>query len=137
EAGVVRRVVAAVVYLHLAAATLHGAAHAALGIDVSGPWDRVFLLATVWLGPPAALRLLGRGRPAGGAALLAASMGGALVYGIVYHYVLPTPDHVARTPPGLWGAAFRASALAIALLEGVGALIGARLLASSRRRVPR
>ncbi|HXE56362.1 MAG TPA: hypothetical protein VNK43_00025, partial [Gemmatimonadales bacterium] len=47
EAGVVRRVVAAVVYLHLAAATLHGAAHAALGIDVSGPWDRVFLLATV------------------------------------------------------------------------------------------
>ena len=122
---------AAVVWAHLAAVLVHAAAHGALGVGVPGAADALFIAAAVYVGPVAALLLLRRGRRRTAAALLAASMAGALVYGIAYHFVLWTPDHVAHAPPTVWGGAFRNTALAIALLELTGTFAGVRLWAKA------
>jgi len=117
---------------HLAAASLHGAAHDALGIPVRGVAGRLFVAGAVFAGPLAALALLHRGRCTAAALLLSASMVAALGYGLAVHYVLATADNVARVPPGLQGAIFRCTAAIIALLEAAGVAAGAILLVARR-----
>ena len=88
------------------------------------------LAATVYLGPLLSLALLRNGWRRAGAGVLVLAMTGALVYGVAYHYVLDTPDHVAHVTHAAGGAraaAFRATALAVAVLEALGTLAGALL----------
>ena len=118
-----------VVWAHLAAACAHGVSHVRVGV-VPAPADTAYLAATVYLGPLLGLALLRLGRRRAGAGVLAAAMAGALVYGVTYHCVLDTPDHVAHVAHavgGAWAAAFTATALAIAVLEALGIAAGALL----------
>jgi hypothetical protein len=118
---------------HLLAAALHGAAHAALAIPVRGDADLLLLVAAVYVGPLVALALLLRGHTRAGAVLLSVSMAAALIYGLVFHYMLRTPDNVALVWNGAWGDAFRFSAALIAVLEALGVVAGALLLSLPRR----
>lgn len=128
------RLAVIVILTHLAAATLHAAAHGVLGVRAGGVAGLLVVAATVYLGPLVALAWLLGGRRVAGALVLAVSMGGALVYGITYHYVLRTPDHVAQVPPGVWGEVFRFSAAVIAVLEAFGLAAGVLLAPSPFRR---
>ena len=123
-----------IILTHLAAAVLHGVAHAEVAVPPGGLGGALLIAGAVYVGPLVALVALQGGRRLAGALVLSGSMAIALVYGLAFHYVLRTPDHVANVPQGLWGEVFRSSAAAIAVLEACGLAAGVFLTASVHRR---
>jgi hypothetical protein len=117
-----------VILTHCAAAGLHGAAHGELGVPGGGRAGLVVIVAAAFLGPLVALGGLLAGRRVVAAVVLSLSMAAALIYGLTFHYLLHTPDHVAYAPPGLWGDVFRSSAAVIAVLEALGVVAGVGLM---------
>jgi hypothetical protein len=124
-----------VVLSHLAAATLHGAAHGVLRVSAGGAVGVLVVAAAVYVGPLLALVALHRGRRVTAGVVLSISMSAALVYGLTFHYLLHTPDHVLFAPAGPWGDVFGASAAVIAVLEACGLATGLLLTAPNPRRV--
>jgi len=118
------RSISIVVAAHLVVALIHGAAHGSLAINPPRSADLAFIVLTVYLGPLVAVWRLRAARSRSGAMLLALSMAGAFVYGIVFHYGLPTLDHVSQVPVVPWGTVFRITAGLLAPLEAIGALQG-------------
>ena len=130
------RLALTVIVMHLAVATLHGVAHGVLAVPAGHHAGLLVIAAAVYVGPLIALAALLGGRRVAGALVLSASMAAALSYGLAFHYILNTPDHVAYAPRGFRGDAFRLSAGCLAILEVCGLAAGALLLSfPSRRRV--
>jgi len=48
----------------------------------------------------------------------------ALLFGVMFHYVLPGPDHVAYVPAGPWQLLFQVATGLLALREAIGAVVG-------------
>ena len=126
------RLAVIIILAHLAAASVHGISHAVLGVPAGSRAGLAVVVASVFVGPLVALAALLRGRRLAGALFLSTSMAAALIYGLAFHYVLRTPDHVAFAPPGLWGDAFGSSAAIIAVLEACGLAAGLLLTPFSR-----
>ena len=111
----------AVVLLHLAVTLAHGSAHASAGVPL-GPAGLAFVLVVIVVGPLAGLAWL-RTDPRAGALLIAVTMAGALLFGLVNHFVIPGPDqveHVAASSRAL----FRTTAALLAITEAAGAALG-------------
>jgi hypothetical protein len=121
-----RRLAALLVVVHAVVSGIHGVAHAELPVALAA-WQEAFVLLVPTLAPFAGLALLYRGRERAGAALLAASMAAALLFGLTFHYLVPNPDNVASIPAGPWHPHFTWTAAAIALTEFGGAALGAWL----------
>lgn len=119
-----------IIVVHFLAALLHGAAHATIGVSPGGWADVVVIAAAVYVGPLVALVWLLRGRRTTGGLVLSASMAAALIYGVAFHYVLQTPDHIVNAPHSPWGYVFRVTAALIAVLEAGGFVTGAVLVRS-------
>jgi uncharacterized membrane protein YsdA (DUF1294 family) len=68
-----------------------------------------------------------------GAWLLVAAMAGSLVFGLLYHFVVPGADNVFTQPPGPWRTTFRVTAVLLAPLQVIGGSVGFW----AARRVPR
>jgi hypothetical protein len=118
-----------VVLGHFAVTLLHGVAHAKAAVPV--PLSAaVFILLVIEAGPFAGLAL-SRWRPAAGAWLVAATMAGALVFGIVNHFLIVSPDHVSHVS-GQWQGLFRTTAVLLVLSEAAG--IGAGISSAMRDR---
>jgi len=115
----------AVVVLHALVLAVHDRAHRALPVPLSEA-QTLFAYGVIVLAPLVAGFLLWRGRLAAGGALLAASMLGSLVFGVVNHYLIHSPDHVSAVPATDWGSAFVWSALVMALVEAAGVAAGWR-----------
>jgi hypothetical protein len=118
---------------HTAVLVVHSAAHVILGVEASTP-QLVFIVAVIYIAPLIAGLLLWRGKVKAGAILLTCSLVGSLVFGVYYHFVADTPDHVAhvaRMSPAGWAVAFQASALLLSLIEALGAWAGASALKKS------
>lgn len=108
---------------HAAVLVVHSAAHEILGVKATTA-QLVFIVAVIIVAPLVAGLLLWKGKVRAGALVLACSMAGALAFGVYYHFVADTPDHiahVARMSPAGWAVAFQASALLLALTEALGA----------------
>ena len=118
------RFITTIVLAHLIVAVAHGAAHQSLAINPPRGADVVFILLAVYLLPLVAIWRLRAAGSSAAAILLLVSMGGALIYGIVFHYGLPTPDHVSQVPHTPSGALFRVTAGLLAPLEAIGAALG-------------
>src|SRR5262249_34195687 len=82
---------AAVVLANSAVNLPHGAAHVGESAYLP-PLANAFVTLVIVLAPFVALGLLRAGRLRAGAWLLFGSMLGALLFGVVYHFVLPGPD---------------------------------------------
>lgn len=106
----------------------HGLAHIGEGASLP-PLANTFVAIVIVLAPFVALGLLRAGRLRAGAWLLFGSMLGALLFGIVYHFVLPGPDHVAFVPAGPWQLPFWATSALLVVLEAAGAGVGAWMVA--------
>lgn len=122
----------ALIGLHALALAAHGQAHQAVPVPLSA-LQNAFAITVIVIAPLLAGYLILCGAPRVGATLLAAAMLGAFVFGLVNHYVLESPDHVARVPETPWGDVFRASAHALALTE-LGAVAAALWLLRGTRR---
>jgi hypothetical protein len=133
RSNIVRFALAAVV-AHAAVGVLHAAAHQVLGVETSMA-QQVFILAVIFVAPLVAGLLLWKKRTRAGAALLAGSMAGSLAFGVYYHFIADSPDHVAHVAlmsPAGWAIVFQATALLLVLTEAGGICAGALALRKSR-----
>jgi hypothetical protein len=119
----VRSAIATVV-VHALVSLVHGAAHQALGVTLTSA-QLAFVVTVITVAPIVAVVLLWK-RSAIGAVLLASSMGASLLFGVYYHFVEVSPDHVSHLPAGphAWVVAFQFSAVLLMIVQGIGAALG-------------
>ena len=112
-----------IVLAHFVVVMFHGSAHTNLKINLA-TWQTVFVLIVIVLAPLAAAILIWTRFARFGFVLLAASMAGALLFGVYFHYLAISPDHVSHLPPGDAQATFRWTALLLAITEAIGLTVG-------------
>lgn len=119
-----RRWIGALVAAHLGVALIHGIAHGQARVPLSPPAD-LFVFVVIIAGPLAGVALSWRNERAG-SWLVALTLAGSLLFGIVNHFVLAGPDHVAHVAPG-WQPLFAITAALLALTETLGAGLAVRV----------
>jgi len=120
-----------VVLAHLIINGIHGFAHQQLGVSISDFQSAYVLLVTLVAPIAAVIMLLFLNQPKillGGAWLLLASMLASLLFGIVYHIVIPSSDNIftVMQNPSLYSVVFTFTALLLLIIEGVGTWVGAK-----------
>ena len=102
---------------------LHGLSHAQHEVPLS-VWQWAYVISVIFVAPVVAAVLLWTRYRLAGAWLLLASLGGALLFGLVFHYLIPGADNVFTLEPGPWRGPFSATAAFVAFSEVLGTLIG-------------
>jgi hypothetical protein len=122
------------VLVHLVIAYLHGDAHEALDVDLAA-WQWAYVYSVITGAPLVAMLLYWTPWSAAGALLLGVSMVGSFFFGVYYHFVAVSPDHVSHLPPGDAQGMFVATAILLALSEAAAAAFGFWSFATRRRTV--
>jgi hypothetical protein len=117
----------AVVVVHAALIVPHGLAHAAEQAELPAAAN-AFVAIVIVAAPLAALGLLWRRQRWLGGLLLLSAMLGPLLFGVIFHYVVPGPDHVVHVPAGLWQLLFQLTAVLLGICEAIGAVVGGVIL---------
>lgn len=104
----------------------HGVAHALVPVGLDA-WQWAVVLVAAVVGPLVALWLVWQGSYRMGGLVLAGAMATALAFGVVFHYLLPNPDHVSMVV-GQWAAPFAWTASGVAVLELAGLIFGLWLI---------
>jgi hypothetical protein len=112
---------------HLVVVVFHGQAHTRLGVGLTD-WQQQYVLIVIVVAPLIAFVLSLTRYAKAGLWLLFASMLGSLIFGVCYHYIIVSPDHVSHLPPGEARGLFRATALALLVTETFGVGVGATAL---------
>ena len=112
-----------VVVGHVVIGVLHGMAHRQLGIEMT-TGQNLFSNIVIGAAPVLAAIVLWTKFAHVGAILLAASMAGALLFGVYHHYILVSPDHVSYLPDGNLQGVFRITAFLLLILEAFGVGVG-------------
>jgi hypothetical protein len=111
----------AIVLLHFGLNVVHGRAHAGAQVPLS-MLAAIFVYTVILAGPLIGLAAW-RWWPRLGAWVVAVSMGGALVFGIINHFIVDGPDHVAQVAAG-WRQLFGITAVLLVICEAAGTGIG-------------
>ncbi|KXK52802.1 MAG: hypothetical protein UZ13_01104 [Chloroflexi bacterium OLB13] len=119
----IQRAAAGIVVLHAAIGFLHAMTHLLIPVPLD-LWGYVYValvigvapLLGVWLMRPPHVRL--------GAWLLLVGMAGALVFGLLEHFMLPGADNIAHVSSGVWQGTFQWTAAALLVIEALGTLVG-------------
>jgi len=111
-------VLATLVLVHLAISLVHGRAHA--GAQVFLPLAGALFVYVVILAGPLVGLAVSRWRPRAGAWIVALSFSGALIFGLINHFIIAGPDHVAHVAAE-WRTLFGATAALLVASESVGA----------------
>ena len=115
----------ALVLIHLVVSTLHGSAHQAAIVKLT-TFGYVYVTLVITLGPlVAAVFLFTRKRKTGGL-FLALLMFGSFIFGVWYHFLSNTSDNVTQVH-GPWHATFLWTAIALAVIELAGTVVGLRM----------
>jgi len=126
-----RRWLTATVLLHLVVSIVHGAAHAGAHVPLS-PAANLFVFTVILAGPLVGLALTWPAERIG-SWLIAITMAASLVFGLVNHFVIVSPDHIAHVTEQ-WQPLFTTTAVLLALTEALGSALAIRL-ATERKRV--
>ena len=111
------------VLLHLLVTLLHGHAHTELRIGLS-EWQQLFVIVVILVAPLIAASLLLTRYARLGLWLMVVAMAGSLIFGVYFHYVAISPDHVSHLPPGDSQGTFRLTALLLMVTELFGLVVG-------------
>jgi hypothetical protein len=122
---------AALVLVHLVITILHGTAQAKANVPLS-PAANVFVFAVIVAGPLIGLGLTWPAQRIG-TWLIAFTMAGALIFGLVNHFVLVSPDHVAHVDPQ-WRPLFTTTAVGLVLTEALCSGLAVRSVWARRLR---
>src|SRR6185369_14137655 len=122
---------AVAVLAHLVVSIVHGRAHEGLRVGLSN-WQNIYVLTVILIAPLIAMLLTWTRLARSGLILLMISMAGSLIFGVAYHYVVISPDHVSHIPPGDAQGLFRTTALLLVLTEIFGVAVGLWALRKSR-----
>ncbi len=120
---------AAAVLAHLVISMVHGAAHGAAHVPLSLAAN-VFVFAVIVAGPLLGLALSWRAERTG-SLIVALTMTASLAFGVVNHFILESPDHVAHVT-AQWRTLFAATAVLLALTEMLGLGCAVRLVGARR-----
>jgi hypothetical protein len=123
------RWLAAVVLAHLVVSFVHGSAHARADVPLSQA-ATLFVFIVILAGPVLGLALTWPAERLGGW-LVAITMAGSLVFGLVNHFVLASPDHISHVNPQ-WRPLFATTAVLIAITEALGSGLALRLVRERR-----
>ncbi len=120
-----------VVLAHIIINGIHGIAHQQLGVSISNFQSAYVFLVTLVAPIAAVIMLLILNKPKillGGAWLLLVSMLASLLFGIVYHIVIPSSDNIftVMQNPSLYSVVFTSTAILLLIVEGVGTWVGAK-----------
>src|SRR5689334_15080885 len=110
------------VLAHLVVNILHGQAHTNLGVGLSN-CRQIFVIAVILLAPLVALAFSFTRYARAALWLLLVSMLGALIFGLCYHYIIISPDHVAHLPPGDARGLFQITAVLLLVTEALGVIV--------------
>lgn len=114
---------AAAVFGHLIISLIHGYAHAGAHVDLTA-MQSAFVYMVILAGPLIGFALFFL-RPRAGALLIAAAMAGSLVFGLVNHFIVASPDHVAHVVEQ-WRPLFTGTAVLLVATESLGVFLGLR-----------
>ena len=120
----VRRWLIAAVLSHLVISIVHGMAHTAAQVPLSRAAN-LFVFIVILAGPLAGLALTWPAERIG-SWLIAITMAGSFVFGLVNHFVFDSPDHVAHVDRQ-WRTLFTTTAVLLALTEVLGTALAIRL----------
>jgi len=107
-----------IVLAHLVVTVFHGRAHAGAVVPVSIAAN-IFIFTVIVAAPLVGAAILWFFSISVGAWVLGLSLGGALIFGVVNHFVLESPDHIAHIA-AQWRALFTVTAVLLALTEALG-----------------
>jgi len=108
-----------IVLVHLGVVLQHGSDHAHLAIDVAA-WQSAFIASVIVVAPIVAAAMLWTRRAKAGLWLLAIAMAGSFLFGLWYHFLVAGSDNVLGMPSGGAHAAFRITAVLLAIIEAAG-----------------
>ena len=115
---------------HFLTVVLHSVAHEVLSVKAT-PAQLAFIIPVIIFAPVVSGFMLLKFEKAG-TALLLGSMLGSFVFGLYYHFVADTIDHVAhvaRLEPAFWSMMFRATAYLLLVSEALGGVVAGLSLA--------
>jgi hypothetical protein len=125
-----QRLLAVVVFGHLIVNFVHGAAHSGARIPMTLAAN-LFIWIVILAGPIVGW-WISRSRPVAGGWIVAGTMAGSLVFGVVNHFVIVSPDHVNHVAVE-WRTLFAITAVLLLVFEAAGVVVGA----TSARRAAR
>lgn len=111
----------AVVLTHLGVSVAHGRAHTGAHVPLSLV-SALFVYIVILAAPLLGLGMW-RWRPRLGGWVVALSMGGALIFGLINHFIVDGSDHVAHVAAA-WRQLFGVTAALLVLCEVAGTAIG-------------
>ncbi len=133
-----KKIALAVVAIHFVVVVLHSIAHQLLSVNAS-PAQLAFIFPVIIFAPVVAGVILPKFEKFG-TVLLTASMFGSFVFGVYYHFIAETIDHVAHVAqlePHFWSQMFLATSYLLATSELLGAVVGLLLLVRASTTAPR
>jgi hypothetical protein len=114
-----------VVWLHVLVTILHAVAHFGADVLPASFFDDAFIVVVIFSAPVVALFLLKNAHLSRlGALLMFLSMFGALLYGLVNHFLLPGADNATHMSPGIWQLPFLVTSYLLLILEAAGSGVG-------------
>ena len=120
----------AAVLVHFAISAVHGYAHTRGDVPLS-PAAVAFVFIVILAGPLVGLAVSWWAEQIG-SWLIALTMGGSLVFGVVNHFVFSSPDHVAHVVPQ-WRTLFTSTAVLLAMTEALGSGLAIRSVLGERQ----
>ena len=126
----------ALIAIHFAIVVMHSAAHQILPVKAT-PAQLAFIIPVIIVAPVVAGFMLSKFAKAG-TVLFTLSMFGSLVFGVYYHFIADTIDHVAHVAhlePAFWSQMFRLTSYLLAITELFGSALGVMLLLAQRQSV--
>ena len=126
----------ALIAVHFAILVMHSAAHQILPVPAT-PAQLAFIIPVIIVAPVVAGFMLSKFNKAG-TVLFTLSMFGSLVFGVYYHFIADTIDHVAHVAhlqPAFWSQMFRLTSYLLAITELIGSALGVMLLLAQRQSV--
>jgi hypothetical protein len=111
-----------IVLIHLVVVLWHAAAHARIPVPMT-MLQAAFVGLVIVILPLVGVTLLWGGHKQLAAWLIASSMFGSLLFGIVNHFVLVSPDYVLAIPAHAFRHSFVLSAALLAVTETIGTVL--------------
>jgi hypothetical protein len=115
----------ALVLIHLVISMVHGLAHDRARVPLSYAAN-VFVYVVILAGPLVGLAVAWWNRRAG-SWVIALTMTGSFVFGVIHHFLLSSPDHIAHVDPQ-WRPLFTVTAVLLAVTEALAACLAAKFL---------
>jgi uncharacterized membrane protein len=111
------------VVVHHLIAFVHGNAHEQLAVGLD-PWQQAFVWIVITILPIVSLILYWTRVRQAAALILFSSMLASLLFGVYFHFVASTPDHVSHLPDAEGRGLFVATAVLLVPVEGLAAAFG-------------